>query len=191
MRGKLARGGRRSRVLIAQQGGAEARLNRIHRNTACTQQRGRPYAGHDGRFHANAAGTTVDNSVDPAIQPRAHMGRCCRANPPTWVRRWRGDRPPKGRQHLRRDGVIRHAHCEALQARRHQLGHLCVRLDRQDTRQCARPKRVRQLACLWRHIDIVGNRVRSAQMHNQRVETGPPFGRINPRHGLINTRVRA
>ena len=152
-------------------------------HAARPQQHRLAEASDDGGFDADRRRAAVDNEIDPAAQIGKHMGRRRWRDVAGAVGRWRNDRLAEFLQKVLRHRVARHAHRDAVEARRRQLGHRAVRGLRQHERQRTRPERRREPFGVCIKTRQRPRRRGVGDVTNERIEGRPAFGGIEPRHG--------
>ena len=140
---------------------------------------------------ADLAGAGVDDEIDPAAQIAEHMRGACRRNVAGAICRGRNDRSAEGGEQRARDRMRGHAHRDGVEPGQCKIGDLAIRLFGEHERQRSGPE------CGRQPFGGVGEDAGSARgvgagdVRDQRIESRPPFGRIEARDGLTITGIGA
>ena len=140
-------------------------------------------------LHADLAWAGIDDEVDAAAQIGEHVGATCRRYMAGAIRRGRNDRSAEGGEQCVRDRMRGHAHRDGVEPGQGKVGDAATELLCEHECQWPRPKRSCQLfggvgqdAGGARGIDV-------GDVGNQRIESRPSLGRIEPRNSLAVTGI--
>ena len=161
-------------------GQAGGRLDRLGGDRAGAQQADHAVSGsNNGRFNPLHRRAGIEDERNAAIEAGFHMFGARGADPPAGIGRRRGKRAARGAEQALHRGMGGAADRDRIEPGGDQRGRLATRRAGQDERERPRPEDGGQRLC---HTIEAGERARGIEIgnvHDQRVETGAPLGRID------------